>query len=122
MNVDGSLVNVRIIAIVAGGILFGPWVGITAGVISGVHRYLIDIDGPTSQACLIASIIAGCLSALIHYRADKKHYARYGILAGMVCESLTMLLILLLTRDQTLAQHIVATISFPMIAGTCVLA
>ncbi len=118
VNVDGSLVNVRIIAIIAGGILFGPWVGVTAGVVSGVHRYLIDIDGPTSQACLIASIIAGCLSALIHYRADKQHYARYGILAGMLCESLTMLLILLLARDQTLAQHIVATISFPMIAGT----
>ncbi|NAX39330.1 sensor histidine kinase, partial [Vibrio sp. V26_P1S5P106] len=118
VNVDGSLVNVRIIAIVAGGILFGPWVGISAGVVSGLHRYLIDIDGPTSQACLIASIVAGLLSALIHYRADKIHYARYGILVGMVCEALTMGLIVLLAEDHPLAYNIVSHISFPMIAGT----
>lgn len=118
VNVDGSLVNVRIIAIVAGGILFGPWVGVSAGVVSGLHRYLIDIDGPTSQACLIASIVAGLLSALIHYRADKAHYARYGILVGMACEALTMGLIVLLAEDNQLAYSIVSHISFPMIAGT----
>lgn len=43
IEVEGSLVNVRIIAIMAGGILFGPWVGIVTGIISGIHRYLIDI-------------------------------------------------------------------------------
>ncbi|MNO29169.1 Sensor histidine kinase YpdA [compost metagenome] len=48
INVEGSLVNVRIIAIVAGGILFGPWVGLITGIISGVHRFLIDIGGITS--------------------------------------------------------------------------
>lgn len=31
--VEGSLVNVRIIAVMSGGILFGPWVGIITGVI-----------------------------------------------------------------------------------------
>ncbi|MGL5481850.1 MAG: LytS/YhcK type 5TM receptor domain-containing protein, partial [Aeromonas veronii] len=30
--VEGALINVRIIAIISGGILFGPWVGIPAGV------------------------------------------------------------------------------------------
>ena len=43
--VEGSLVNVRIIAVMSGGILFGPWVGIITGVIAGIHRYLIDIGG-----------------------------------------------------------------------------
>ncbi len=45
IEVEGSLVNVRIIAIMAGGILFGPWVGIITGIVSGIHRYLIDIGG-----------------------------------------------------------------------------
>ncbi len=31
----GSIVNTRIISIVSGGILFGPMVGITAGVFQG---------------------------------------------------------------------------------------
>ncbi len=39
----GSIVNTRIISIVSGGILFGPMVGITAGVFSGIHRYFMDI-------------------------------------------------------------------------------
>ncbi len=51
INVEGSLVNVRVIAIMAGGILFGPWVGIVTGIIAGVHRYLIDIGGITSVPC-----------------------------------------------------------------------
>ena len=79
INVYGSVVNVRIIAIICGGILFGPWVGIAAGLISGVHRYWIDIDGPTSLACLITSILAGLLATWIHQRCDKKNYAKYGI-------------------------------------------
>lgn len=40
--------NVRIIAVMSDGILFGPWVGIITGVIAGIHRYLIDIGGVTA--------------------------------------------------------------------------
>lgn len=50
--VEGSLVNVRIIAVMSGGILFGPWVGIITGVIAGIHRYLIDIGGVTAIPAL----------------------------------------------------------------------
>jgi two-component system LytT family sensor kinase len=74
---------VRIIAIISGGILFGPWVGIPAGVISGLHRYLIDMDGHTSIPCLIASIIAGLLATWLHLRCRKSRLWLYGILAGM---------------------------------------
>ncbi len=80
--VEGALINVRIIAIISGGILFGPWVGIPAGVISGLHRYLIDMDGHTSIPCLIASIIAGLLATWLHLRCRKSRLWLYGILAG----------------------------------------
>jgi len=117
VEVDGSLVNVRIIAVLAGGILFGPWVGISAGLIAGAHRYLIDVDGPTSLACLITSIIAGLLATWIHRKCAKKHYAKLGILAGVFCEMLTMLLIVALSEDKARAYQIVAHISVPMISG-----
>ncbi len=42
INVDGSIANVRNTAIVSGGLLFGPVVGITSGIIAGIHRLLID--------------------------------------------------------------------------------
>lgn len=46
----------------AGGILFGPWVGIATGVIAGLHRFLIDVHGVTSVPCLVTSIIAGIVA------------------------------------------------------------
>lgn len=118
VKVDGSLVNVRIIAVISGGIIFGPWIGIPAGIIAGIHRYLIDIDGPTSVACLITSVIAGLLATWIHKKCDPKHYAKLGILAGMVCEALTMTLIVVLSNNDSQAYTIVSHISFPMITGT----
>ncbi len=66
--------------------------------ISGLHRYLIDMDGHTSIPCLIASIIAGLLATWLHLRCRKSRLWLYGILAGMLCEGLTMLLILAADR------------------------
>jgi two-component system LytT family sensor kinase len=115
--VDGSLVNVRTIAILSGGILFGPWVGIPAGIVSGLHRYLIDLHGHTAVPCLISSVCAGLLSSLVHYRGGKKHLWLYGSLAGMSCEILTMALILLMA-PAGIGLGIVTRIAWPMIAGS----
>ncbi|CAG9000091.1 MAG: Sensor histidine kinase YpdA [Candidatus Celerinatantimonas neptuna] len=117
IHVDGSLVNVRIIAILSGGILFGPAVGIPTGIIAGLHRYLIDIHGPTSLPCLLTSIMAGFLSALIHIRCHKANYWLWGIVAGMACEILTMTLILFFVPDRQQGMTIVQVIALPMIVG-----
>ncbi|WP_187355367.1 sensor histidine kinase [Paenibacillus tengchongensis] len=117
INVEGSLVNVRIIAIMAGGILFGPWVGLVTGVISGIHRFLIDIGGVTSVPCLITSIAAGIVSSIIYRKAQPERRWINGILAGMGCEALTMLLILVMADPPVLGVDIVTKIAFPMIVG-----
>ncbi|MGF1691824.1 histidine kinase [Photobacterium kagoshimensis] len=118
VNVEGSLVNVRIISIISGGIIFGPWVGLPAGIISGIHRFLIDIDGPTSIPCLITSTFAGVCGTLIYRFGNKKHYICWGIAAGMFCEVLTMALIYLLADDKDLAASIVQNIGLPMVLGS----
>lgn len=117
INVEGSLVNVRIIAIVAGGILFGPWVGLITGIISGVHRFLIDIGGVTSVPCLITSIAAGIVSGIIYRRTSAERRWIAGIAAGMACEALTMVLILVMADPASLGADIVSKIAFPMIVG-----
>ncbi|WP_394233887.1 LytS/YhcK type 5TM receptor domain-containing protein [Niallia oryzisoli] len=117
INVEGSLVNVRIIAIVSGGILFGPWVGVITGIVSGVHRYLIDIGGITSVPCLITSIIAGITSGYINRRVKRSLRWIYGIIAGMLVEVLTMLLILAMADPFELGLDIVSKIALPMIIG-----
>ncbi|WP_311195688.1 sensor histidine kinase [Serratia marcescens] len=118
INVEGSLVNVRVIAIMAGGILFGPWVGIVTGIIAGVHRYLIDIGGITSVPCLITSIIAGISAGYINLKVRKEQRWRAGIVGAMLCESLTMLLIVLWAKPTELGLDIVSQIALPMILGT----
>lgn len=117
INVEGSLINVRTIAIMSGGILFGPWVGIITGVISGSHRFLIDMHGPTSLPCLVTSITAGCLSGYINLNVKKIHHWKVGIAAGMLCEALTMVLILLMAKPFSLGLDIVMNIAAPLILG-----
>lgn len=117
INVEGSLINARTIAIMSGGILFGPWVGIFTGVISGSHRFLIDIHGVTSLPCLITSIIAGFISGYINLRVKKTNRWKVGIISGMLCETLTMILILLWARPFSLGVDIVMNIAAPLIIG-----
>lgn len=117
INVEGSLINVRTIAIMSGGILFGPWVGIITGLISGSHRYLIDIHGVTSLPCLITSIVAGFTSGYINLKVKKTNHWKVGIAAGMLCEALTMVLILLMAKPFSLGVDIVMSIAAPLILG-----
>ena len=93
--VEGSLVNVRIIAVMSGGILFGPWVGVITGLIAGTHRYLIDIGGVTAIPCFITSIIAGVLSGWINRKIPKKQRWRAGIIAATTVASAIIIPILL---------------------------
>ncbi|MDZ6509155.1 alanine transaminase [Escherichia coli] len=114
----GSLVNVRIIAVMSGGILFGPWVGIITGVIAGIHRYLIDIGGVTAIPCFITSILAGCISGWINLKIPKAQRWRVGILGGMLCETLTMILVIVWAPTTALGIDIVSKIGIPMILGS----
>lgn len=116
--VEGSLVNVRIIAVMSGGILFGPFVGAIVGAIAGVHRYLIDIDGVTAVPCFITSIVAGLLSGLINRKVAREQRWKIGILAGMMCETLTMILVVVWAPSLSLGVDIVSKIGIPMILGS----
>ncbi|MCL2895618.1 ECF transporter S component [Brenneria tiliae] len=118
INVEGSQVNVRVIAVMSGGILFGPWVGVATGAIAGVHRYLIDVDGITSVPCLITSVIAGVTAGCINKQVKKERQWSIGILGGMLCESLTMLLVVAWATPTALGLEIVSKIAAPMILGS----
>lgn len=116
--VEGSLVNVRVIAVMSGGILFGPWVGGIVGIIAGIHRYLIDAGGVTAVPCFITSIMAGILSGLINRKVPKELHWKIGILGGMLCETLTMILVIVWAPSIGLGVDIVSKIGIPMIAGS----
>lgn len=108
----------RIIAVMSGGILFGPWVGIITGLIAGTHRYLIDIGGVTALPCFITSILAGCIAGWINRKIPKAQHWRAGILGGMLCESLTMILVVAQAPTTDTGLDIVSKIGIPMILGS----
>lgn len=117
INYMGSIVNTRIISIVSGGVLFGPVVSIPAGILSGLQRYLIDIDGITSIPCFISSILAGILSGFLHKKISKEYRGIYGIVVGMISESLTILLIFFISQPHEIALEIIRVIYIPLVIG-----
>ena len=117
IDVDGSMANVRNIAIVSGGMLFGPIVGVTAGIVAGVHRFLIDINGITAIPCFLTSVLAGVLSGYLCNRVDSDKKWVVGIICGMFVESMSMEIILILSRPYDIAVSIVRHIYIPMMIG-----
>lgn len=124
-DVNGAIANTRIIGIMAGGILCGPFVGIVSGIIAGIHRLLYDIGGITSIPCAIATVFAGFISAYIYEKGIRYAKWFYGLIGGVVVESMEMLLILLMSKPYSSALFIVKSIYFPMsltnALGICIL-
>ncbi len=117
IDVRGAIANTRNIGVMVGGILCGPFVGVIAGIIAGVHRVAIDIGGITALPCAIATIIGGCLSGVIYKKSNLKNRWIYGLIGGIIVESLSMGLILLLSRPFSLALTIVKEIYIPMVTA-----
>lgn len=113
----GAIINTRIISIVSSGILFGPFVSIPSGIISGTHRYLIDTSGITSLPCFISSITAGIFSGMAHKIIPKSSRDFGGILIGITSESITIILIYFISKPKYLAIDIIQAIYFPLIIG-----
>lgn len=118
---ETALINIRDVAPLAAGLLFGPLAGVGAGLIGGIERYFQG--GFTAVPCCVATILAGLLAGLFSLLGRRSHLYKNGILkpawgltTGLVMEILHMGLILLLRQDEAAkAWAIVAVIGLPMI-------
>jgi two-component system LytT family sensor kinase len=113
-EVNGAIANTRIIGVMAGGILCGPFVGLMAGVIAGMHRLLVDINGITSIPCTITTIISGIIAGGIYKISKENNKWVYGLIGGLLMEILEMVLILTMAHPYSKALAIVKSIYFPM--------
>lgn len=113
-EVNGAIANTRIIGVMTGGILCGPFVGTMAGIIAGVHRLLVDIGGITSIPCTITTIISGIVAGLIYSKSNENNKWFYGLFGGLLIEILEMILILTMAHPFSNALTIVKSIYFPM--------
>lgn len=113
-EINGAVANTRIIGVMAGGILCGPFVGIFAGIIAGMHRLLVDIGGITSIPCTITTIISGIVASIIYKKSNTNNKWLYGLIGGLLIEILEMILILTMAHPFHSALTIVESIYFPM--------
>ncbi|MBW9149850.1 sensor histidine kinase [Clostridium sp. CM028] len=111
---NGAIANTRIIGVMAGGILCGPFVGILAGVIAGIHRLLVDVGGITSIPCTIVTIISGIVASIIYKKSNENNKWLYGLIGGILIETLEMILILVMAHPFSRALTIVESIYLPM--------
>jgi phosphoserine phosphatase RsbU/P len=63
MQSSGAITNIRDLAPIVAGLVTGPVVGVTVGLIGGVHRFFLD--GLTCVPCSMATVLAGLLAGLI---------------------------------------------------------
>ncbi len=75
----GVVSNIRDFAPLFAGLLSGPYVGLSVGLIGGVHRYLMG--GITCIPCSISTVLAGVIGGLV-YLWNKKRLI--GIVQGML--------------------------------------
>lgn len=112
--VDDALANSRMIGIMAAGLIAGPSMGGTVGIVSGIHRY--SLGGFTALACAISSLTEGLLAGLV-----QKYYKRtpvpwpIALAVGFVGEIVQMTIILLVAKPFDQAYLLVSDIAIPMI-------
>lgn len=66
ISIHGALANSRVIGVMVAGLLGGPLVGFTAGLLAGMYRYLLG--GFTAFSCALAAVAEGALGGLVQQR------------------------------------------------------
>lgn len=119
--VQGALANTRVVGVFVGGLLGGPIIGVSAGILAGFHRWAIDIGGFTAVACMISTVAEGILASLLWRRfQESQRKWLFAGLWGAVAEIMQMGIILVTARPFPAAVELVETIGLPMIIGNAV--
>ena len=116
VRAQGAIVNTRVIGVLAAGLLGGPYVGIGAAVIGGLHRYLFDIGGFTAVSCAVSTFVEGLIGSAFSKRFKAGKIDGAGVfLITALAEIGQMAIILLISRPFPAALDLVCLIAFPMI-------
>jgi sigma-B regulation protein RsbU (phosphoserine phosphatase) len=118
---NGAVANVRNIGPVIAGLVGGPLVGLGAGLIGGIDRYLVG--GTTGMSCSITTVLAGLIGGAVYILNKKKFIGiPYTVLLSIGVVILDMGMALLIARPFEDARTIVENIALPMIVANAVAA
>lgn len=113
----GANANVRDLAPMVGGLIAGPFVGVSVGIIGAIDRFLLG--GPTYIPCTIATFLAGLFSGIIYILNKGKFVGVfYAVLFSAFYEIFHIILVILTPYD--LAFTIVKELSIPIILANSI--
>lgn len=115
IKTSGAIANIRNLAPMIVGLVGGPWVGLGAGLIGGVHRYFIG--GFTAIPCAVGTIVSGLAAGILSYFLRGKIGMWRPVLFAFIMEAVDMALILLIARPFDDALNLVRIIAMPMVVG-----
>ena len=92
-HMEGALASTRIVGTLMGGIIGGPWVGASVGLVGALHRY--SLGGFTAASCAVATFIVGILAGLLRqkvgfHRLDWRMAAAMALIAEVIQKGLTL--------------------------------
>ena len=106
--------NIRAIGALMAGLLGGPTVGISVGLIAGLHRF--SLGGFTALACAVGTTTTGLIGGLYHkkYRSNEINF-KNGFLIGAAALTIEMIIVVIFSRPLGQAVELVKIIAIPMI-------
>lgn len=114
-EINGAIANTRVIGVMASGFIGGPVVSVIVGLVAGLHRYLIDINGFSTIACSVSTVIGGIIAAINSKRIKENNFKSTELfILTFAVECLQMLIILLIARPFNDAFLLVRNIFLPM--------
>lgn len=114
LGIYDAIANTRPIASIVSGYIYGPFIGMMVGVISGTHRYFLG--GFTAFACGISTVVEGLVGGIIGNKVKNKNFdIKHACAAAIIAEGFQMLIILILSHPFYSALNLVKVIAVPMI-------
>ncbi|MFA5400261.1 MAG: LytS/YhcK type 5TM receptor domain-containing protein [Dehalococcoidia bacterium] len=124
VQTSGAIANIRNLGPMIAGFLGGPWAGLGAGLIGGVHRYFMG--GFTAVPCALGTIASGLIAGIIYALLKGKIGVWKPTLYAFLMECADMGLLLVMAQPFDKALNLVSIIAVPMIladtAGVAVFA
>lgn len=114
IEIMGAIANIRDLGPAIAGLIGGPWVGIGAGLIGGIHRY--TMGGITYIPCSISTVVAGLVGGLIYQYRKGEFIGISGAVVFMaLMEAFHMGLALIIVKPFSQILPIIQNVSLPMI-------
>lgn len=115
--IEGGFANTRIVGTLMSGFMGGPWVGLSTGIISGIHRYLQG--GFTSETCAVAAVLSGILAGIIRQNYGLTHLTwKTGGMVAFTAEIIQKLMVLIFAKPFEAALALEKIIALPTIIVT----